>query len=184
MSRREDLTGRQFGKWRVLRFDHTSKSRDSFWLCVCECGTFKRVPRGRLMHADVNSGCGHDARERAAAKVRVAPNSVAIFNGRYVACRSAANRRGIDFDLSLSDFAQLVTQSCRYCGAAPTMLPRSRPMVPGDPRVNGLDRVDNSRGYVGSNVVACCAICNRMKLTLSTSEFFDHIRRIAARIGN
>ena len=36
---------------------------------------------------------------------------------------------------------------------------------------NGLDRVDNSRGYEPSNVVPCCRRCNRAKDDMSSQEF-------------
>lgn len=180
MSRREDLTGRQFGKWRVLRFDHDTKYRDAFWLCVCDCGTFKRVPRGRLQTAArTNGGCGHDMYARIADKNRIAAGTLEIFNGRYVAYRSRANRREFTFDLTLSQFAEIVQRDCFYCGAKPDMLPRSRPIVPGDPLVNGVDRIDSSLGYDASNVVPCCTVCNRMKLDLTLPDFLARIRRIA-----
>lgn len=43
----------------------------------------------------------------------------------------------------------------------------------------GLDRVDNSLGYILTNVVSCCAICNRMKLTLTYCAFIEKCRRIS-----
>lgn len=182
MTKREDLSGRQFGQWRVLRFDHVTIHCDAFWLCVCDCGTFKRVPRGRLLIADRTAGgCGHDAYTRAADQNRAKPDSLDLFNGRYVAYRTRAKRGGLVFELTLAEFAGLVQQDCHYCDAPPAMLPRSRPAVAGDPLVNGVDRVDSARGYTSDNVVACCAICNRMKLDLAESVFLEQVRRIAAK---
>lgn len=37
---------------------------------------------------------------------------------------------------------------------------RSSSTEQGDPNV---DRLDNTKGYLKSNVVACCRICNRIK---------------------
>lgn len=179
---REDLTQRRFGQWVVLRFDHYSVHRDAFWLCVCDCGTFKRVPRNRLtVAARRMGGCGHDSRARVADKNRADPATINIFNGKFVAYKSAAKRRQLAFDLSLDQFAELVTKDCHYCGDAPSMLPRNRPPVPNDPKVNGVDRIDSSKGYYLGNVVPCCAICNRMKLDLSSAEFIAKIHQIAKR---
>jgi deferrochelatase/peroxidase EfeB len=44
--------------------------------------------------------------------------------------------------------------------------------------MNGLDRVDNNRGYVFSNVVSCCFKCNQMKGKLSVQEFLNHIIKV------
>jgi hypothetical protein len=43
---------------------------------------------------------------------------------------------------------------------------------------NGLDRIDSNLGYVRSNVVPCCAVCNYMKQELSLSEFLDQVAKI------
>lgn len=68
----------------------------------------------------------------------------------------------------MSEFEAFWDQPCHYCG---------------DPiETIGLDRVDNAQGYVSGNVVACCAECNRMKVTLTTQEWFDKVFRIARSI--
>lgn len=38
---------------------------------------------------------------------------------------------------------------------------------------NGVDRMNNSLGYINKNCVSCCKICNYMKLEMSISEFLD-----------
>ena len=42
----------------------------------------------------------------------------------------------------------------------------------------GMDRVDNTVGYSVSNVAPCCTHCNRAKLAMSRTEFFDWIKRV------
>ena len=36
---------------------------------------------------------------------------------------------------------------------------------------NGMDRVDNAKGYVLGNVVPCCHTCNFAKRGMATNEF-------------
>ena len=36
---------------------------------------------------------------------------------------------------------------------------------------NGIDRIDNSKGYEKYNSVSCCEKCNRMKNILGKAEF-------------
>lgn len=40
---KEDMTGRKFGLWTVLRFDESSFRPVHRWICVCECGTERSV---------------------------------------------------------------------------------------------------------------------------------------------
>lgn len=38
-------------------------------------------------------------------------------------------------------------------------------------RYNGIDRVDNNKGYEIENVVTCCTDCNKKKLKKTQEEF-------------
>jgi len=41
----------------------------------------------------------------------------------------------------------------------------------------GIDRKDNSSGYVESNVVPCCEVCNKAKLCMGYEEFIAYLIR-------
>lgn len=54
----EDLTGKQFGKWKVLQRDTNKyKTRNIRWICECECGTIKSVLGKNLLNGESTS-CG------------------------------------------------------------------------------------------------------------------------------
>lgn len=53
----EDLTGRKFSRWTVLRRDGNDSSRNARWLCRCECGHEGRVSSDALRHGGSQS-CG------------------------------------------------------------------------------------------------------------------------------
>ena len=60
MRRRIDLTGRRFGRWKVIRHSHKSKLRKHYWLCACECGEERAVVYGNLVNgASKSCGCLH-----------------------------------------------------------------------------------------------------------------------------
>jgi hypothetical protein len=40
---------------------------------------------------------------------------------------------------------------------------------------NGIDRVDNDKGYISDNCVPCCWKCNNMKNTMKQKDFINHI---------
>src|SRR5262249_46250106 len=54
-----DLTGKRFGRWRVV--DYLGRKR---WSCVCDCGT-RRDVWGHLLRAGRSKSCGCFKRERA-----------------------------------------------------------------------------------------------------------------------
>jgi len=43
---------------------------------------------------------------------------------------------------------------------------------------NGIDRINNERGYLKENCVAACFKCNKMKSDYTQEEFLDHIKKI------
>lgn len=86
-----------------------------------------------------------------------------------------AKKRGVHFDLSRSEFLELIKQDCYICGAAPCNLRKSKW---GELRYNGIDRVDNTIGYVSGNVMPCCWKCNSVKAKMDLSELKGHLRKM------
>jgi 5-methylcytosine-specific restriction endonuclease McrA len=83
--------------------------------------------------------------------------------------KSGARSRGLEYMLTPDQHDALVTGRCVYCGARP------------DP-FNGIDRVDNERGYVEGNVVTACFDCNRAKGQMTVGEFERWAVRIVYRL--
>ena len=52
-----DLTGQKFGRWKVIEKVPNLKSRDSKWLCQCDCGQTKEV-LGKNLRNGRSSSCG------------------------------------------------------------------------------------------------------------------------------
>ena len=54
----KDMTGRQFGRLKVIRRDGTYKNtRQALWLCRCDCGNTARVP-GNSLRRGLSQSCG------------------------------------------------------------------------------------------------------------------------------
>ena len=79
--------------------------------------------------------------------------------------RQSANRYDRDFNLTMEEFEKIVTQPCLYCGDE-------------EERWRGVDRFDNSKGYIKGNCVPCCTWCNYIKRDRSVEEFFHQITKI------
>lgn len=79
----------------------------------------------------------------------------------------SARRRGLEFALTREHFEHLIACDCEYCGASPAPL-------------NGIDRVDNSFGYVEGNVATACRQCNVAKQTMSVDQFVAWAKLVVA----
>lgn len=62
MGRKEDLTGRRFGRLTVIEETDERRSGSVVWLCKCDCGTYKRVSTHCLKSGGTQS-CGCYNRE-------------------------------------------------------------------------------------------------------------------------
>ena len=63
-------------------------------------------------------------------------------------CKMGAKHRGLEWTLTDEDTVEMMTSPCVYCGV---LL-----------EINGIDRMDNTKGYVPDNCVPCCKTCNLM----------------------
>lgn len=89
--------------------------------------------------------------------------------------RKSVEKRGGDFGLDYEEFKAFVSRPCAYCGSLGT--PKQKY---GHYSIsNGIDRIDNSKGYVVGNVAPCCKTCNQFKKGLTIDEVLAHVRLIA-----
>jgi hypothetical protein len=102
---------------------------------------------------------------------------------RFQAYKDRAKIKNKEFSLTFEEFKNLVLANCYYCDT---------PAESGLPylfhkekfRLHTIDRLDNSLGYVKSNVTTACAFCNHAKGDLSVSEFVSWIACAARISGN
>ena len=92
------------------------------------------------------------------------------FNRVFKGYKSSAKDRGYEFQLTEEKAKILFADNCFYCGSSPSNTSK-RKNGNGDFIYNGLDRVDNSLGYVENNVVTSCKVCNFAKRTQTLDEF-------------
>lgn len=94
--------------------------------------------------------------------------------------RDTAKRKGLEWALTFKQAVDIMTQDCHYCGDPPSFVTEKhwpRPLN-GTFTRNGIDRVDNTRGYTLDNVVPCCRQCNSAKGQMSSDEFYALVQRI------
>lgn len=85
-------------------------------------------------------------------------------NGRFRLFLAQAKARGFAVELNFVDFTKIISEPCIYC--------RDRNLI-------GIDRVDNSLGYLLANCAPCCKVCNFMKKDMSQNDFLNQVSKIS-----
>lgn len=128
-------------------------------LFVTRCGAHKYC--GPIC---AKQGYSHSAKSYNKTSRRIRP---AIARTRFSNLKATAKVRNIPVSLTLVEYNALTHDAvCRYCAG-------SLPLYGG-----GVDRINNTEGYLLGNCVPCCSTCNMMKGELSKSAFLEHIRTI------
>lgn len=152
----KDITGQTFNYLTVIKLlGKSEKARSTIWEAQCICGKITQASRTILILGQKKScGCKRGLEKGEAALNRVIE--------QYT--RRAKKERNIEFTLSKEEFKNIVSKNCIYCNIIPQQISR-----PGGERntgnflYNGIDRINNSKGYILENCVPCCGICNSIK---------------------
>lgn len=178
-----DITGKRFGRLVALTFlGRINGSHHNWWLCECDCGN---KPKVRTTNLESTRSCGclqkDVSREQAKKNLSIGRQSLytpaeSALNSVYgMYRRNAANDRRT-FKITKDEFKTITALPCYYCGVEPEtkyVTPKKFIFIG-----HGLDRKDNRKGYLISNVVSCCTTCNRAKRTMTTKDFLAWITRI------
>ncbi len=92
--------------------------------------------------------------------------------GRYGFLKKAAKKKNVSLDITKEQHIELLKQPCHYCGYE---LHKSG---------HCLDRKNPNIGYLLSNVVPCCDVCNTTKHAHWTYEEFIQIAKTIKDIKN
>lgn len=149
--------------------------------CKCTCGTEITINESTLIKRDRCNRCSKSLALWKYHRARTNMDHVAVKHRVYRRYHRTSVDRGFEFELSMDDFLNLVSQNCVYCGAEPIVYPgdiKDFSKHEDEWKRNGIDRIDASRGYTLDNCVPCCWKCNCAKNTQSLDEFKDLITRI------
>lgn len=156
---KDNIIGQRFGLLVAIQKVKSPEKnrRSSYWLFQCDCGSQKiirksTVIRGKLDHCGCKSTFKYLNNGKSAS-----------FNFLYKNYKSSAEKRYLDFSLSYAEFEALIYQNCYYCGIEPQNHFKHKNI---DITYNGIDRIDNTKGYILGNVRTACANCNRAKRIL------------------
>lgn len=161
------------GVWKVRGRERMPSGK---WGLVTQCPVCKAKvvqPRYALLRNKRCQRCFIDA-------VYKGGNRTARHKVKYNLQNNQSKKRGIELNLSDEQLDVLWASNCHYCGMPPS---NKMTAVRSNGKTeefiySGLDRQDNTKGYIIDNVVPCCKICNRAKESLSVDEFLKWIERV------
>jgi hypothetical protein len=109
------------------------------------------------------------------------------YNGIYQNAKKNAAKRGIPFDLTRSEFDEIVTKSKGHCRVTGLKFNNEQPNGIGTirPYAASLDRIDSAQGYSKANCRLVCVVVNFAMSTFGDKPLFKMLdalqnKRIAA----
>ena len=170
-SRNSIKVGDQYGYWTVI--SQPTKDKAGHWLARCICGHEKLV-EGYTLVTGKSTKCLVCGNRERAKKIRKFGDIVAARQA-WSKHRQSARERNLTTTVSFDEFYEISKMPCWYCGDTPisgywenSSYKREwhEPFIS-----NGIDRVDNSKGYIKGNIMPCCIRCNRAKNDMTIEEW-------------
>lgn len=173
------MIGSTFGNLLVIKPINNTYShiRDMLFLCLCSCGVEVIKSRRCLLSKTTQHISCNKCRSRKGIRFsdvgKLYPDGYGQYSGSYINTminvrKNKAKKRNLNWELSATEVAEFFLSNCFYCGKK--SLP---PNI-----INGIDRVNNSIGYIYTNCVACCKYCNAGKYNRTLYSFIEWIKNL------
>lgn len=175
MNKPKDLKGRTFSRLTVLKF--AGKINDfPTWLCECICGKLVKINSYKLLNGHTKS-CGCLQKES-----RMKSPGEAGLNAVIRGYKKNAENRSLAWELSNDEVKTITSKNCFYCEKEPTNELKSHIGNNGRYLYNGIDRLDNYKGYTADNVVPCCYKCNVTKKDFSIESMVKILTQLGYKV--
>jgi len=184
-----NLVGKIFDYLEVIEYLGQDNNKRRHWKCKCLlCDKEVDLLTNRLVGKNPNKSCGcyrsmsmknMQEKKRVTRRKDVENNPMLSegFNRLFRTYKRNALNRNLSFELTKNDVFKLTKNKCFYCGAIPSTIVKSKAEY-SNYIYNGIDRIDNNKGYSSDNVVPCCKICNQAKHGLSQRGFLLWVSQV------
>ena len=167
----DDLTGKRFGSWIVLRLESVNSARARHWFCRCDCGK-EEVVRGATLTKGAAVGCS---------TCRYAIRRQTAFDAYWRRASLGAFVRGLDFTITPTFVLELLEKQgsrCALSGLPIAFAASTKDQSKGGTTAS-LDRIDPSGGYTEINVQWVHKDINLIKWKLSPQYFLTLCKLVA-----
>jgi len=165
------IPGTKFNNLTFIGYSHNNKQGDKYNNYKCDCGN-NIVAKGSAVTHNVIQRC-----KECSIKKRTLLGEISAKHSVIKEYKLNAKNRNLDYNLTNEESIKLMEQNCHYSGHPP-----GNKQIYGNKKkyylYNGIDRLDNTKGYYIENCVPCCKICNFAKRTLTKEEFLDWVKSV------
>ncbi len=184
-----DLTGQRFSRLTVKSYAgyiRSGKVLKHLWKCVCDCGK-EKTTREESLKTNGCKSCGclrNEKLKKSMPKITKRWNELSIeertVNFFIDKTKRGAWRRFYEFSLTHSEVKSLIFLPCFYCGkeVSGTFRTNDQTML----YHNGIDRVNNSFGYIRGNCVTSCKNCNFKKAAVDINIMIKALQFLGYKI--
>jgi hypothetical protein len=153
--------------YKIVRFKNNNQRVKVFWECKCDCGNTSTIKvNDSLNRKGLLGTCGQKCplkKSRPKTPETYYDGVISSVRARY---RNEALKRNYEFNLSKEEFKKIVELPCYLCKKEKTQYITYR-KTNHTFYFNGIDRLDNSKGYTVENCLPCCKHCNTLKNGIS-----------------
>jgi hypothetical protein len=178
-----DLKDRSFGLWTVLYRAESNRDKRTRWICRCRCGVVRSIYSNHLISGGSKS-CGCDGWGRSGdLHAQWAGHGEISGNFWHSIKRGASGDKGrrytLDFEITIEQAWQKFLDQNRKCALSGLNLDMGH-LGNTRTRTASLDRIDNSVGYLPTNIQWLHKDINRMKNVYDQAYFILLCKSIAA----
>ena len=159
--------------------DKSKYYKKRMWLCKCDCGNMTEANTGSLT-CDKKKSCGcltstKSAENSIKSRYKIVKQD-AGYRSIYSSYKLNAKSRKFDFNIDFDYAVSIMKSDCHYCGIEPSNTYMKSYY---NATYNGIDRVDNTKGYEMDNIVSCCKMCNIAKNNNTEEYFLQWVKRLS-----
>lgn len=178
----KNITGQTFNRLRAIEYVYTDEKKGSaVWKFLCDpdlggCGK-ECIVKGQSARMGHTRSCGCLHRQTATKNglAKRIHDDPPLVNRLY----DYRNDKKWPLEVSDDEAIAMFRSDCVYCGRPPEETKNGRFTS----FLNGIDRVDSSKGHVAGNCVPCCKRCNLSKRDYKKADFLEMAFSIAAHHG-
>lgn len=166
---RQEIIGKRYGRLLVIELAGVDEEQKALAKCICDCGTSTVVRIGNLKNKTKSCGCFRKESNKARGSKDISDlATTSVWN--------SCKRKHVT-ELTFEQVKTLIfTKKCFYCERSIDEVGTvyRRPLDDGrEIKRLGIDRVDNTKGYLVNNVVVCCTQCNSIKKAYSINSLLS-----------
>lgn len=163
--------GDKYKSWTVIDGPRSSKNQCIEWKVQCICGNTRWIQGNELIDPNRCFECQSCAQKKRAKQTTLDNGRVGDLNKtRYSKLKRSAEKRNIDFSVSIEYLWNLFQTQKQICGITGDYIQSIDEA--------SLDRIDSSNGYIEGNVQWVTKQANVSKHIMSMEELYEFCKKV------